>query len=283
MFELFFTVLIVMLVFLGGPVSLLYFMQHHLLYHPNNIPNSYRLEYDSPFTEGFFALDGGQKIHYYYFPCLAQFSDTESVNPLPMVLYFHGNAGDLALWRNIAAELNIKTKCSVLIMDYPGFGKSDSRLARDHNLLIDMAIKAFDLAEQLEPYSKKVLYGKSLGSGVAGELAKFLEQDPTRRDKLAGLVWETPYLSLRKIGHERHSWVPKFLIRNQMSNEGLNSRSLPILILHGHDDDVIPFSHAQELASRYSQAKLISFAKGGHSNLNLYPEFWVNLQRFLRI
>ncbi len=276
MLEIFIMVIFALATFAVLIGLLLYLFQHRLLYHPQHIPNSFRLEYRSPHTEGFLELSNGDKIHYYHFPPpVAVDSQT------PVLVYFHGNAGDLTLWTNIASELVIKIRCALLIIDYPGFGKSCHHFARSHKQLIETALKTYDLAEQLYPTNRKFIYGKSFGSGVAGELATALLKHPEQAKNLAGLIWETPYQSLPIIAHQRHPWAPGFLMRNRLSNLGIDSQRFPILIFHGVHDEVVPYSHGLALSQHYPQAKLIRFPEGDHSNLNLFSEYWGSLTEFI--
>lgn len=254
--------------FVFGTVGLvaLYFNQEKLLFFPEKIPESYQFHFQQPFRESKLTLASGETVDYLIF------------NPNSkkgVILYFHGNAGSLRDWGYVANDIASKTGWSIWIMDYPGFGKNSGSLPKTEKLLIEMG-RAFRNAISHEnkdlPF---VIFGRSLGSGIATILAS--EKAPD------GLILETPYRSIARLGHEIYPFLPEAFSRFDLNSE----KTLPkvdsktaILILHGTQDRVIPFAHGEILSTLKLQAQFVAFQGGDHNNLSSFPSYWPTVERF---
>ena len=112
-------------------------------------------------------------------------------------MYFHGNAGDLSRWGQIVSYY-VDLQYDVFIMDYRTYGKSTGKLSEQ--ALYDDAKVCYDyLKEKFDP-SRITLYGRSLGTGIATQLASF--------NKAQRLILETPYYSLVDVAKERFPFLP---------------------------------------------------------------------------
>jgi uncharacterized protein len=110
-------------------------------------------------------------------------------HPKGVVLYFHGNAGSLRSWGAVAASF-VGRGYDVLMPDYRGYGKSSGWIASEQMLHDDAAV-AYQYLLGRYPEDQIVVYGRSIGSGIATYLAK------THRPRM--LILETPYFSLKEI------------------------------------------------------------------------------------
>lgn len=252
---------------LFGFYALLYIFQERLLFFPEKLATDFEFNYSEKFVEGNLSLPSGPSINYLVF------------NPdssRGAILYFHGNAGSLRDWGNAALEIAQQSGWSVWIMDYPGFGKSSGSLPKSESVLLEMGRTFWNEIQRTKPGLRVALFGRSIGSGVATNLA--VEKNP------AALILETPYRSLAKLGHEVYPIVPEFFSRFDLDNEKLipSLNEMPLLILHGTQDELIPFKHGEILSRLKPGSKFVLIEGGGHNNLSAYPDYWPALTAFLK-
>src|SRR5690606_9244548 len=132
-----------------------------------------------------------------------------------------------------------QVRFDVFMLDYRGYGKSTGKIRSERELHADVRAAYLSVAGE---YAGRpiVLYGRSLGSGLATRLASELGTDL--------LVLVSPYTSLRELGRELFPWVPPFLGRYPLSTrEWLPRVNAPVLLLHGDRDELIPIAHAARL------------------------------------
>lgn len=199
--------------------------------------------------------------------------------PLPdaeeVVFYCHGNAGNLSYRRGAVAEWHQHFGQSVLIFDYPGFGKSAGSPTEDG--CYAAAEAAFDWLTETQgvPAERIIIYGKSLGGGVAVELA-------TRRPHRA-LVLAKTFTSLPDMAQKLYPWLPaRWLTRAQFNNlEKIGRCPRPVFITHGDRDWLIPFAMGERLHEAATAAKQFLPLPGVNHDASLPPEFYANLKQFL--
>ncbi len=246
-----------------GVVGFMFFLQEKMIFHPFYTAPETEYRFSSPFSQRTFSSDGAE-IHSLLF---------EATKPKGLLLYFHGNAGNLEGWGSVAEEIVLKTQWSVWIVDYPGFGKSTGSISSEEQLH-KMAKDFFDLAKKEFPSSKIMIYGRSVGSGLAVRLAA--------ENPVDGLILESPFLNLLSMAKAIYPWAPTFLLKYKfMNNERLPSVKAPILIVHGDDDEIVPFAQGEELAKLNSAAKFASVPRGSHNNLSDFPAYWSALTDFV--
>ncbi len=180
----------------------------------------------------------------------------------PIVIYFHGNAGSLRFrverYRAITAD-----GTGLLAVSYRGYGGS-SGSPTEAGLLAD-AEAAYAFARARCAPEQIVLWGESLGSGVATALA-------TKRS-VARLVLESPFTSAADVGASVYWFLPvRLLMKDQFrSDRRIGQVRAPILILHGTDDAVVPLAFGERLFALANEPKrLVRFAGGGHIDLDNY-------------
>jgi alpha-beta hydrolase superfamily lysophospholipase len=239
----------------------LYLLQDLLFFHPKKLPSSHRFTFPHPFTELNIPV-GDRNLN------VVQF---KAANTKGIVLYFHGNMRNIERYAN-QAPLFTQHGYDVWMVDYPGFGKSTGKrteetMYADAQLLYNIALKEV-------PAEDIVIYGRSIGTGVASYLAA---HQPCQQ-----LVLETPYYSIEAIARY---YAPIFPVKSLMHyrfpiNEYLPRVKAPITILHGTRDEVIPYRQAKRLAS-IKEVALITIPKGKHNNLSDYPLFQQTIARLL--
>ncbi len=243
---------------------LIYFLQNKLLFHPVKLPEDYAFSFDLPFKEVNYQVAEGVTIN------ALKFSASE---PKGVAYYLHGNAGSLVNWGN-AAEIFVKNGYDVLMIDYRGYGKSTGILSKE-NMVSDVQY-IYDQLKEDYPEESTVVYGRSLGSGIAAHLAA--------GNNPGLLILETPYYSLRDVAKRMFPFVPPFLLRfNFNTYEALPKISCPIYLFHGTNDEVVYFGSSMKLQPLLKEKdQLIIIEGGGHNNLNSFPDYESEMNKILQ-
>lgn len=188
----------------------------------------------------------------------------------PTLLYFHGNAGNIAD-RAPRFEQVLASGFGLLAMSYrgyPGSGGSPSEAA-----LFSDALEIFDwLSGRTDDI---VVHGESLGSAVAAYVAA---QRPAR-----ALVLEAPFTAALDMAADTYPWVPvSWLMRDPfLTRETIKRVEEPVLIAHGTADTVVPADHGRRLFELAREPKALFIVEGaGHSDL-WRNGFWPRLLAFL--
>jgi len=225
-----FAMLIVSTVLLvyASAVGVLYFSQRSLLYFPDPT-------FHSAATLG---VDGFRDVR-------IRTADGETIVGLhkpadpgrPSVLYLHGNAGRMPHLVERMRRLGGDGR-GVLVVAYRGFSGSTGSPTEEG--LAEDARAAFDFLES-EGGDRIVLYGESLGTGVAVRLA-------TER-RIAGLVLDAPFTSTAAVAASLYPWAPvSTLMKDRFpSDERIGRVSAPLLVIHGDADGVVPFRFGEAL------------------------------------
>lgn len=248
---------------LGGII--LYFIQDLLLFHPVTLPQTHKFSFQQPFREINLPVQN-RNLNYVQFK-------VDSIKRKGIVLYFHGNRRNVERYAQFVPAFT-KNGFEVWMMDYPGFGKSTGQLTEatmysDAFLLYQKAIKEVEAVDL-------VIYGKSLGTGVASNLAS--------NNKCKQLILETPYYSLPSVAKAKFPIYPaNYLIKYSFPNyEFLKKVVAPITIFHGTSDEIIPFKQAEKLKEENPQIKLVQIPGGKHNNLAQHTIFQTILDSLLQ-
>jgi fermentation-respiration switch protein FrsA (DUF1100 family) len=230
--------------------SALYFFQEKILFLPTTLEQDYQYEFDFPFEELFLKTEERTIINALHF---------KVENPKGVILYFHGNAGDLSRWGNIT-EYFPKMNYDVLVMDYRTYGKSEGKLSEQAFYKDAQYCYSYLLKQYSE--DEITLYGRSLGTGIASYLAS--------KNKPNQLILETPYYSILDVAEHRFPMFPvKHLLKYHFPTfQYLKKASCPITIIHGTDDSVVPYSSSKKLSElKLHNLDFITIEGGTHNNL----------------
>ncbi len=189
------------------------------------------------------------------------------------VLFFHGNAGNLASWGDVSKDF-MPLGYDVFVIDYRGYGKSSGKISSEADLHSDAKI-IYQHMLQNYPEEKIVIFGRSIGSGIAARLAA--ENNPR------ALILESPYFNLADVGKVHYPYLPvRLLLRYRFENDRyLPLVRCPILIIHGTEDEVIPYASGLKLKNLVSKVEMVTIAGGDHNNLSQFPEYSAALSRVL--
>lgn len=177
----------------------------------------------------------------------------------PWMLICHGNYGNIGYgqrpeYYSFARDLGL----NLLAFDYRGYGESEGSPSED-GLYADALVSYRYLTDSLRIAPDRIiLFGHSLGSGVAIDLAT---QVPA-----AALAVEGAYTSVPDRGQELYPWLPVKLVASQRfaSIEKVGHVRLPKLFLHSPEDDIIPFAHGERLFAAAGEPKRLVRVAGGH-------------------
>lgn len=193
------------------------------------------------------------------------------------LLYLHGNAGNLSWRGNSIVKLRNRLGVSVLIVDYPGYGKSDG--APTEQGCYQAADAGYDwiVSEKKVPAGNLILYGGSLGGGAAVDLA-------SRREHRA-LVLVKTFTSAPDAARSVFWWLPvpmSWLMTNRFDNlEKIRQCRRPVFITHGTTDEVIPYVQGERLFEAANEPKRFLALPGNGHNDPLPDEFFRSLREFL--
>lgn len=181
-----------------------------------------------------------------------------------VVIWFDGNATTIGARPLEFRELHALGVDIVQVSyhGYPGSGGEPS----EATLRMD-ARAAWDFADEVVPGAPKVLYGKSLGGGVAIGLAAERE--------VAGLVTESTFASATRVAKEAYPFLPvAVLMVNRFDSVALAAKvRAPTLLLHGEADDLIPVDHVEALAAAFpTRPRVIRIPGGGHNDALLMDQ-----------
>jgi hypothetical protein len=176
----------------------------------------------------------------------------------PTLLYFHGNGGGL-IDRAERFELYCKAGIGLFVMSYRSYSGSTGVPSEPDN--VADAHRAWDYLVSLGVAPEDiVLYGESLGTGVAVQVA-------TQRRPRA-LILEAPYSSLVDIGAWRFPYLPvrQFMKARYESTRYIGEVEAPLLVVHGEADGIVPIRFGRKLfAAATSQSKrFVSYPRSGH-------------------
>jgi len=172
------------------------------------------------------------------------------------ILYSHGNGEDLGLCQP-RLDLLAGFGFNIFAYDYRGYGRSDGKPG-EQGVYLDIQAAWNYLVNELQLPPKTILiYGRSLGSGPSTWLAS--------RQDCAGLILESAYTSTFKTTLP-WLWFPNDKFPNLSRMKQIHC---PVLVMHGSEDPIIPFSHGQRLFQAAAEPKLSLWVKGaGHNDLS---------------
>ena len=218
----------------------LYLFQRRLVFVPIGEP-------DTPATSGVpemkwvqFATVDGLSLRAWYKP---------AERGRPTVVYFHGNAGHFGE-RAFKARFFIDRGYGFLLTSYRGYSGNPGRPSEAGVYRDARAALGFLAGEGIAAH-QTVLYGESLGTGVAVEMASVVRP--------AALVLEAPFTSLADVAADRFWWAPaRWLVRDRFESAAkISAIRSPLLIVHGERDRTVPVKFGKRLFDAAAQPKEI--------------------------
>jgi uncharacterized protein len=243
-------------------IGLLAWKQERLLFQPTRLPADHRFEQPADVHETWVDVPGARlnALH------------LRLPNPDGVVFFLHGNAGSLQSWfvnSNYYRRLNL----DLFMIDYRGYGKSGGRIESQAQLQADVRA-AWDHIAAAYVGKRRVVYGRSLGSGLAAMLSADVQPERT--------VLVSPYFSMQDLAHEHYPWVPAAVLRYPLrTDEALPRIRGPILLIHGAQDRLIEPAHSQRLQALAPRSRLLLVPQAGHNDLQEFPVYLDGLAQAL--
>lgn len=237
-----------------------------LLFQPTKYPKGDWKPKGLKFEDTWITSDDGTQIHGWYCP---------AENPKAVVLYCHGNGGNLAGRASTLQFLQETMGVSVLIFDYRGYGRSNGK-ATVAGATADARAARTELAKIASVNEADiVLMGRSLGGAIAIQLAA---DAPPR-----GLIVESSFSSLRAVASEHFPKLAWLVAKNKLNSaQAIAEIQCPLLQCHGDADRVISYESGRRLfAAAKNPKRFITLAGIGHNDRPA-REYYVAMADFLR-
>ncbi len=240
--------------------------QRYIVFHPEVLDDDFQYAFDADFKEGFLETNDKVPINYLHFK-------TEEARR-GVILYFHGNSENLDFWGAMQKDFTSRGY-DVFMIDYRGFGKSEGKVSEQKTYVDAKMTYDFLLQQGYRP-EEIILYGRSLGSGIAAQLATHVAARQ--------LVLETPYYNMRSLFLDQVFilWLPFDLKYQFRNDQHIPQVPYPVTIIHGTEDRVVPYRNAIRLKEKLNvKDSFITIEDGAHKNLGTYPLFQQTLDRIL--
>jgi uncharacterized protein len=247
----------------GALLAAIWFSQERLLFAPSPLPAAHRFAVDSDVHESWIEVPGARlnALHLR----LAQ--------PDGVVFFLHGNAGNLDSWF-INAAFYRQANLDLFMIDYRGYGKSSGHIESQAQLEADVRAAWAAVAPNYTGL-RRVIYGRSLGSGLAATLAADVQPELT--------VLVSPFESMVALAGEHYPWVPLALLRYPLrTDQALARIGGPVWMAHGELDTLIPPQHAARLLAFAPQAQLLRVVGAGHNDIQEFEAYLNGLRKALR-
>jgi fermentation-respiration switch protein FrsA (DUF1100 family) len=258
----------VLILVVVGIIVLVMTFEERLIYFPTRYPDGFWEVSDVPSRPGelipviedcYFRTSDGLRLHGWYCkPYRNSQSTIEPVTTDKVLLWFHGNAGNIS-YRYDMIRMLMKLPVEIFIIDYRGYGRSEGNPS-EPGLYID-AQAAWDYlttGRAIAP-ERIIILGKSLGGVPAIDLAA--------RVHAAGLIVQSSFTSARDVASHVLPFYPGALLRTKMDSISKIGRvACPKLFIHSRADEVIPFELGWRLYEAASEPKQFYEVKGAPHN-----------------
>ena len=237
------------------------FIEKGFIFHPERsndsaTPDVYGIEYD----DVIFRTGDGLNLNGWFVPGKKPSPDAD----LHTLLWFHGNAGNINRRLDNLKMIYEKVPVNVFIIDYRQYGRSEGKVSEQGTYIDARAALAYLHSRKEINREKIIFFGRSLGSAVAVELAL--------NEKCCALILETPFTSILEMGKKLYPFLPLSLLLKTKydSLAKIGNIKVPILVMHGDKDDLVPFEHGKRLYDMANEPKEFYTIPGaGHNDTHI--------------
>lgn len=176
------------------------------------------------------------------------------------LLWLHGNAGNIGHRVDGMKQLHDRLEANVFIIDYRGYGRSEGAVSEAGTYQDAMAADRYLRGRKdLDP-KRIVPFGQSLGAAVAADLAGRVESP--------AVILEAPFVSIREMARAVYPWLPVGpLLRTRYDVvEKIKQVKSPLLVVHGEQDDIVPFEQGKRVFAAASAPKEFYAIRGARHN-----------------
>jgi len=213
----------------------------------------------------------------YRFPCLMLFPRQRPVHYV--LIYFHGNGCDLGGIHQLLRVIMIRLQIGIIAVEYQGYGLSEGTVPCESSVKNCGKLALEFVANDLKvPLDRVVIFGTSIGTGVASWLARKVQEE---KRELGALILQSPFTSIKSLIKQVSIFkspvanffaqVGSTFVADRFTNlEALRGVPYPLLVLHGADDELIPASQGKEIfdASTAELKQLFIFPKVRHNDFD---------------
>ncbi|MBP9925232.1 MAG: alpha/beta hydrolase [Cyclobacteriaceae bacterium] len=234
-----------------------FLLEDKFIFYSKSLPSDHVFEFNQPFQEYFIKTDSKDSLN------ALLFKTAEPSRGL--ILYFHGNADNLQRWGNYAIDFT-QLGYDILMIDYRGYGKSSGKPTEA--ILYNDAQVVSDWAKENIDYTNLIIYGRSLGTAVATNLASTVNPDL--------LILETPF---DKINSVLYGFTSTYTFSNA---HHIKEVTCPIVIIQGTQDWVVPMYSAERLKPFLKKDDhFVAIEGGSHNNLRDFKLYHETLKSVL--
>ncbi len=259
--------LLLLFVVLGLLYAGLVFGESRFIYFPARGLTTTPADAGLDFVDVHFNAEDSERLHGWWVPG----QDNQAT-----LLWFHGNAGNLSNRVELLELFHDELGVGVFMFDYRGYGRSEGQPS-EAGLYADAraALEATQMHAEVQP-DEIVVVGQSLGAAVAVELASTYS--------VRGVVLEAAFTSIPDMARHHYPFLPVWpLLKTSFDSEArISNIDAPLLMIHGADDDIVPFDMGRELFEAAREPKEFSLVGGaGHNDVYLTADYIATLRSFL--
>jgi fermentation-respiration switch protein FrsA (DUF1100 family) len=244
--------LICLILLLAGSFYLLYpRIENFFVFFPESAfertPNDLNLHY----KEAYFHTEDGKRLHGWFFPLQKEF---------PVILFCHGNAGNIS-HRLDNIRLLLDQRLQVFTFDYRGYGKSSGRPSEKGIYVDGLAAYDYLINKEHIPSTNIIPFGRSLGAAVALEISV--------KRSVKSVILESAFTSTKDMARSIALFYPlSFLLPSHYNNlKKIACVTIPKLIIHGKEDEIVSFSMGEKLFETAKAPKYFFQVEGaGHND-----------------
>lgn len=183
----------------------------------------------------------------------------------PAVVYLHGNGESVVDLSDTGFIAWLAARASFIAPDYPGAGIGGTGEANEKSLVETALLARNELLRRVKPETKVIVWGRSLGAAVAAQTAF------RSKDQIHGLVLISPWTSLKDTLNT--NWLGRFVSDSfidknaYLTDEACKFVDVPVFIVHGEKDTLIPYDHSERLTSCFKQNKFYPVKDFGHNDI----------------
>ncbi|TXD47797.1 lysophospholipase [Polaribacter sp. IC073] len=245
-------------------IGLYFFQEKFIFLNGKRIDRNYQYEFTNTFEEVLIKTDGSNEVNALHF---------KLENPQGIVLFCHGNSGNLQKWGN-RVSCFLDSNYEAFVFDYRNYGKSTGRF-NEEKMYTD-ALLSYNHIKTNFKEDKIVVYGFSLGSTFATRIAAL--------NVPKELILEAPFYNFKKAVQFYSKLAPTFLLKYKFRTDlDIVKVTAPISIFHGTEDQTTSFKDAKDLLERSTSTKnnFIQIDGGTHHNIRDYVRYQQQLQEIL--
>lgn len=226
-------------------------IEDRFIFHPGHFSGRDPNHIGLAFEDVFFTTQDGIRLHGWFIP---------HPEARATFVWFHGNAGSISDRLLNIKLLHDSIKTDIFIFDYRGYGRSEGSVSELGTYLDGEAAIKYLLARDSAVARRLVLFGRSLGAAVAAEMAS--------RFSSLGLILESPFVSIREMARAIFPSLPiGWLLQTRYDTmEKVRRVKTPLLVLHGDQDNTVPFAQGKRVFEVASQPKKFHRIVGASHN-----------------